>query len=634
MSYIRKRLAVFANGWGIDFVQQFLTGVSEVAATSDTDIYVFTDFSAKDDYAKNNIGESNIFRLPDLQDFDFAILMTNSFNLQEEIDYVYRSVMESGIPAVSLEYVLNGIPSVRTDNYSGMQELTRHLVLEHNVRHIVFVSGPEEHLENAARLQAVKDVACENGLDLSDDDIIYGRWNHTPTTAEVIKWFDTHGALPDAFICANDLMALGVYHALDTLGYHVPEDVLVTGFDNIEVSRSIQPPLATVSRDWHAMGVKTMHLLLDSIEGSEIPVCTVIPTSFIPRASCGCTTPEEFTPSAHNSDGEPLRYDTHFRSIHQAVKDSDTPEALYQSFKHVFQQDNWMEGNNFLLCLEKEFFRIREHDVNLKTTGYSEDVEVICALNNGIARPHQFMSSRDAILRVSSTRSDAGIYFLVPLHNDERSYGFAMFSRNIDVLDDCYLYIWTRQVNMCLEHVRRNIKIRELTQKLTDLSVTDILTGVYNRTGCEQICYPMLEEAHRLGQTCVIMLADLDRMKIINDQHGHANGDRALRTVVSVLRSQLPSDWIISRIGGDEFFIGGKQKKGIDPENLIKCISEKLTLEAKRMRLPFYLGLSIGYAMINPEENMDLESKIKLADRDMYENKNRHHSILKEEGVD
>ena len=99
------------------------------------------------------------------------------------------------------------------------------------------------------------------GLRIQDEDIIFGRWSQDPTKTQVIKWVDEHGGLPDAFICANDLMALGVYDALEELGYHVPDDVLVTGFDNIKVSRDMQPPLATVSRDWHAMGQKAMQLL-------------------------------------------------------------------------------------------------------------------------------------------------------------------------------------------------------------------------------------------------------------------------------------------------------------------------------------------------------------------------------------
>lgn len=630
--HIRKRLAVFANGWAIDYVQQFLTGVSEVATATDTDLFVFMDFSAKDEYTKINIGESNIFRLPNLKDFEFAILMTNSFNLQEETDYVYRSVMESGIPAVSLEYMLNGIPSILTDNYSGMQELAKHLILEQGARQLVYVSGPEDHVENATRLQAVRDVAHENGLRIQNEDIIFGRWSQDPAKAQVIKWIDEHGALPDAFVCANDLMALGVYDALAELGYHVPEDVLVTGFDNIKISRDMQPPLATVSRDWHAMGMKAMQLLLDKRNGSDIPAATVIPTNFIRRSSCGCTMPEETRPSCRTGDA--LRYDCHFRGIHWAVRDSDTAEILYENFKRLFQRDNWMEGNNFLLCLEKEFFRICERDINLKTTGYSEDIDVICALNNGIARPHQTIGCRDVIFRAAGTRPDPAMYIFVPLHNDERSYGFAMFSRNIDVLEDHYLYIWTRQVNMCLEQVRRNITIRELTQKLTNLSVTDVLTGVYNRTGCEQIAYPMLEEAHRLGKTSVIMLADIDRMKVINDQYGHVNGDLALRTAVSVLRSQLPSDWIICRIGGDEFFIGGVWTEDIDPEKLIENITGKLAHESKRLQLPFHLGLSLGYVKVNPEDNMDLESRLRTADRHMYENKSQHHNNIRREGVD
>lgn len=620
--HIKRKLAVFANGWGIDYVQNFLSGVSEITSQNDTDIFIFMDFSAKDDYTKANIGESNIFRLPDLKDFDFAIFMTNSFNLQEEIDYIYRSIMEARIPAISLEYSLNGIPCIQTDNYSGMRELTTHLIQEHGARHIVFVSGPKDHYENSVRLRAVQDVMRENGLTLSDKDILYGRWSREPSMELAAQWTEEHGHPPDAFICANDMMALGVCAGMKSIGYRVPEDVLVTGFDRVKLGQEAQPPLATIGRDWHTMGTTAMQLLLDKYNGGEIPENTIIPARFIRRESCGCAVAEYSLP---HQTSDALSYDSHFRRIHWAVKETNSSQQLYNSLKRIFQQDNWIEGKNFMLCLENEFFRIQENDENLKTTGYSDDLDVICALNNGIARPHQIMSYRDAMFRAANTNPEPATYIFVPLHNDERAYGFAMLSRNVDVMTDHYLYIWTRQLNLCLEQVRRNITIAMLTQKLTDLSVTDVLTGAYNRAGCEQIAYPMLEELHRLGKEGIIMLADIDRMKLINDQYGHASGDLALRTIVSVLRSQLPSDWVICRIGGDEFFIGGSLTDSDEPEQLIENVSEKLKQEIRRLQIPFPLGISIGYIRIAPDENLDIESKMREADQQMYLIKNKHH---------
>ena len=194
-----------------------------------------------------------------------------------------------------------------------------------------------------------------------------------------------------------------------------------------------------------------------------------------------------------------------------------------------------------------------------------------------------------------------------------------------------YLYVWTRHTNMYLEQVRRNITIADLTKKLTLLSVTDVLTGLYNRAGCEQIAYPLIEERLKQGKSCAIMLADIDRMKTINDQFGHASGDLALRTAASILKKLLPDEWIISRFGGDEFFAGGELKEGMQMETLIASISKELSAEVKKRNISFHLGLSIGYVKIEPDEEINLENDLRLADQLMYSIKKIHHTEIDSE---
>lgn len=626
---MKRRIAVFANGWGNEYLRDVVTGAYEAAKDVNADVFVFVDFSSFSQQNKDlNNSEYNIFRLPDLQDFDGAIIMANSFNMQDEIDFVYSSVKESQIPAVSLEYELEGITTISTDNYNGMHELAKHIVQEHGARHIVYIGGPREHMESNVRLQAVQDVVRENGLSLREEDILYGDWAKDLCKELVSDWLYQHESLPDVFVCANDIMAIGICELMTERGYKVPDDVMVTGYDCIRQGQENEPAIASVNHEWCSMGAKAIQILLDKMEGRDSEDSVIMKTRFVAGGSCGCNSgqkkmDEKKNYHANKLDG--LACDAHFRHFYIYTKKIENADDMILGLNNLFQTSHWMEGDNFMLCLDHEFFNIEENNENLRIQGYSDDMEVICALKNGVPRPHQIMNRREAMFRVSNENPESNIFIFLPVYNEERSYGFAMLVRDMDIVEDYYLYIWTRQMNQCMEQVRRNITIAELTRRLTELSVTDPLTGVYNRAGCERIAYPMLEEWHKVGGTGAIMIADIDRMKTINDVFGHASGDLALRTVATVLKAQLPSDWIVSRFGGDEFFAGGKLMDDMDLEALRESIMEKLDQEVEKRQIDFTLKLSIGFVKLEPGGEIDLERELHRADEIMYSIKKEHH---------
>ncbi|MCM1120549.1 MAG: GGDEF domain-containing protein [bacterium] len=631
---MKRRVAVFANGWGTEYLREVVTGAFEVARDAATDIFVFVSFSSYSGQDNINNSESNIFRLPDLRDYDGVILLSNSFNTQEELDTVYRTVMESGIPSVSLEYDYEGIRTINADNYNGMHDLVDHMIREHAARHIVFVGGPREHMESNTRLQAVRDAVRENGLSLCDEDIMYGDWAKNLAVSLVSDWLDRHEQLPDVFICANDIMAMGVCDLMAGRGYRVPEDVIVTGYDCTMQGQEYVPSLASVDHEWRGMGIKALQILLEDMAGRVSDASITMNARFVPGKSCGCDSNSPVIRagrSYHAPMTDSLLWDAHFRHIYLAIRKAENADSLNQCLNALFQNECWMEGDNFMLCLEREFFNIEDGDGNLRTHGYSDSIDVICSLRDGTPMPHRIMKRGDAMFCASNENPEPGIYIFVPVYSEARSYGFAMLTKDIDVVEDNGLYIWTRHLSENLEQVRRNITIADLTRKLTKLSVTDVLTGVYNRAGCEKISYPMLEEWHGAGGTGAIMIADIDRMKTINDQYGHASGDLALRVVAMVLKSQLPSDWIVSRFGGDEFFVGGKLMEGMDMDALRESIGQKLAQEVERRQITFHLSLSIGYAVLEPDQKLDLEESLRQADRLMYTVKNRHHMEIDNE---
>ena len=116
----------------------------------------------------------------------------------------------------------------------------------------------------------------------------------------------------------------------------------------------------------------------------------------------------------------------------------------------------------------------------------------------------------------------------------------------------------------------------QLERALRDLSLTDDLTGLYNRRGFSTMAERHLALAVRRRQPLLLIFADVDGLKRINDTHGHAAGDQALRDTASVLRSTYRSADIIARLGGDEFTVFPLDAAGSSQGLLTERLDEAL----------------------------------------------------------
>lgn len=628
----RRRVALFVNCWSSDYVQEVGRGICACAEKEDVDIFAFTNYSAYLTSEEEKRGEFNIFLLPDLRDFDGVFLLANSFNLEEESSSLYQRIGEAGVSAVTLEYEMEGIDCLRFDNYPGMYELATHLIQKHGVQKMVFIGGIEGHADSDMRLKAVRDAAAENQITLRDGDILYGSWDGPEASHQLELWLEENGSLPDAVICANDIMAVGVCDWLTERGYRVPQDVRVTGYDCIEKAQKYLPVITSVNHEWADMGYRALKLLLDKIAGKEIPSKSVMKSRLVIGESCGCSredrsahTQEELGRVVTGKMTDAVVTDRHFRHIYTSVRKVETLEEFHGSLSSLFAREHDMEGNTFMLCIRPDFFVAEDNYDRFRIPGYGDQMDVVCFIDGGKAEECRQIPTREAIFLASERSSSRGDYLFVPVRSDDMHLGFAMLGRDFDIVGDFLLYIWTRHVNEYMEQVLSNIKIAELTRKLQELSVTDVLTGVYNRMGCEKKLYPFAEECQGRGGRIVVILADIDRMKTINDQFGHASGDLALQIVAQILKTELPRGFLAARFGGDEFFIVGECHEAISIEEISKHVTEQLAKEVWRRQIQFPLTVSIGGIRLEKGEPFRLMECLQRVDEAMYRVKEAHH---------
>ncbi len=164
-------------------------------------------------------------------------------------------------------------------------------------------------------------------------------------------------------------------------------------------------------------------------------------------------------------------------------------------------------------------------------------------------------------------------------------------------------------------------EMQQKQEELRSLSVSDDLTDLYNRRGFFALAGQALRYARRLKKECVLIYADLDGLKKINDLHGHATGSAMIVEAANIFKFFFRSSDIIARIGGDEFvfLIQDTSEVGMEiiKQRLLAQIEEFNRKEAR----PYQLSVSFGILAVSPDNPKPLEKLVAEADQLMYRQK-------------
>ena len=170
-------------------------------------------------------------------------------------------------------------------------------------------------------------------------------------------------------------------------------------------------------------------------------------------------------------------------------------------------------------------------------------------------------------------------------------------------------------------------QIQDITERkraeaaLQSLSLVDELTGLYNRRGFLAVTEQHLAAIRRNKKVPVVLYADLDGLKEINDSLGHYEGDRALVKAAEIFKETFRSSDILARLGGDEFVVLAAISPEESTESLATRLQEKFSESNAGRNRSYDLSISVGLARFDSEEGHSIEELMARADRAMYEDK-------------
>jgi len=172
-------------------------------------------------------------------------------------------------------------------------------------------------------------------------------------------------------------------------------------------------------------------------------------------------------------------------------------------------------------------------------------------------------------------------------------------------------------------------QIQDITERkraeaaLQSLSLVDELTGLYNRRGFLAVTEQHLAGIRRSDRVPVILYADLDGLKGINDSLGHHEGDRALVRAAEIFKETFRTSDIVARLGGDEFVALAAISPDEHADSLKHRLQEKFSACNAQRNRPYDLSISVGLAHFDDAESLSVEDLMARADRAMYEDKRR-----------
>lgn len=627
----RKTIGVMINKTDQYFQDCIYRTVQTTARTLDMDVYFFTTVGHRESINDFDGKEKGLFRLAPVEKLDGLIVVLDSYQMvgftETVMDMLHQRVK---CPVVVIRECSPEYDSVFTDEETAIRPLLRHLMDDHGYRRICFEAGFKGHPGSEPRLQCYFDEMSRRGIPLPRNAVYYGTmWTH-----EADKAFEYFFANPDeppeAIVCANDYMAIALIHELQSRGYRVPQDVVVTGFDNISETANTRPTVTTVQQDYIEMARQAVLQLDRRIRGNQgggadmLPARIGLPGQALIRESCGCNTMAEMDMLRKNlAEITSKNKEINIREVSQVyfAIDMNTCDSYDDIHRIIMRKlEDIPTLQDFYCCLfEDENGELCEH-----ITGRARIISAIRDRDDRDVQRGSFDTAQ--LLPASAERDEPQAFYVRLLHQRESIYGYTVMRFEDQATPSMFYLHWNVIVAGALRNLADQTKLRALYEERRRTSVTDVLTQLYNRRGMEEHLAPYWDDMCRQHRSVCFVMLDMDNLKPINDTFGHAAGDEALRTLRDVILTAGGKDTLAARMGGDEFLVFLPDCDQADADAFMERFHAAMAEANSQYPQARHIGCSWGVNVTTLEEGTTMEQCMHEADERMYVVKEEHRA--------
>lgn len=306
--------------------------------------------------------EVYVFDIIPFDRIECLIVMDEKIKCRKVTEKLISDAAAHSVPVIVVDGKYDGVTEISFDYEKGFENLVRHVIEGHNVKKPHFLAGIKGNKFSDMRIDTFKRVIEENGIAFNESMLSYGDFWSIPARNAAQALIDS-GELPDAVICANDVMAVNVCDVFANAGVKVPDQVIVTGFDGIDEALLATPPLSTAGCDSVDLAEAVAKRAADILNG-KTPQSTAIIPRLRPNTSCGCIyIPTDKNSKINDFNNRFYRYQDDIRILYDIttkMQMSATAEKAASFLDHYVSHDLCVITNTS--CFEKgrNYFTLSE----------------------------------------------------------------------------------------------------------------------------------------------------------------------------------------------------------------------------------------------------------------------------------
>lgn len=613
-------------------VHDYIEKLNENLRKDDHEMMIFTINSDLYWDEKNVSAETSVFEIIPYESASVIVIMDEKIKCHSVARKIIGRAKEYSKPVIIVDGEYDDLPKLRFDYAAGFEQVVRHAFEMRQVRRPHIMAGIPDNPFSDERIEIFKKVIGEYGFVFNESMLSYGQFWAKPAI-EAAEALIATGEIPDCIVCANDIMAINVCDVLKKHGYSIPGDCMVTGFDGYDEVFMTEPKITTASCTTPELSDATAEMIR-RVEGTGFGVSgedvKVVPT-LIPNESTGA---ETFSGYDHSMLGrfnnKFYRHQDEVHIMHEVTTrmqmSRDPREMVSYLKKLIINDQDMVEDVSFVLnrrALDADdyFFAKTDDEIDPREFTIVYDAKVAPQLME--------LGVEETLLRAGNGRFKEKARSGYPLIFNtidymDKTLGYICFAyHSYDITDYSRTANVSNTIGMGVGGYENMIHQKRLAERIDAMYKMDPLTMLYNRVGFNNAFEAVKKDREKYGQPVTVLMSDLDGLKYINDNFGHAEGDNAIATAAEALRQACPQDSLCVRFGGDELFaviIGEHDVKDIT-DSILGFLEKYNSTSGKEYRVMSSLGTNTTVF----DESFDIKEALRIADEQMYGIKSEHH---------
>jgi len=607
------------------YQHKLIKGIISECYSLDYDVAVFSTFVRDIGPPEYKIGEKNIYNLINFDRFDGIIVVGITLaieNLFQEIEDMLRTRCKC--PVLYIDMSSEYFPCIYTNDRRAMEELTDHLIERHGIRDIFCLAADPGSPSTINRVAGFKDSLAKHHIAFDESKISYSGEFYYPSGERLANDIVSGNIpRPQAVMCINDYMAIGMINAFEKLGIRVPEDIVITGYDATDEAAFCSTVVSSYSAPVMETGVEAVCELTKLMTGKRPEPVSVNLGHLELGRSCGCYDVDYLKRSTFHrlrkkTEDYKILLDSYMMEALTSVIDFKDCIKKFSDYLYLIK-----DYSDYYLCLcdnwDGSYHNYSDDKDMTIQIGYTNKMTMVMECEKTQFKESNYtFSTGDMLPDLWKDREKPKAYYFTPLHFNENTIGYSVLSYGdmIKVFDITYRN-WSRYIMNVLEFNRSH-------RKLYRTSFRDVLTGIYNRRGFDQNLPSIVNEVKSQNKMLQVIMADLDNLKHVNDRYGHQEGDNIITVVANAFQSCSKENEICARIGGDEFLVAGVYDDNYQVQNFIDAVYHYIDNYNMKSKKPYEIQISMGNCGNYVNDDKDIKEIIDCADHQMYMNKARN----------